>query len=118
MPEPGFTFANLTVNYSADSLKDSGGNSVPGITGTYSFWAIENIFYYVPAKKVLGGHFFTMVALNLANGSLTADLGTPPAFSANRHLDTAREPGLEFQARRCLGGLRIHGTHGEIFSRS
>ena len=83
VPDPGFTFANLTVNYSADSLKDSGGNSVPGITGTYSFWAIENIFYYVPAKKVLGGHFFTMVAVNLANGSLTADLGNPPAFSAN-----------------------------------
>ena len=83
VPDPGFTFANLTVNYSADSLKDSGGNSVPGITGTYSFWAIENIFYYVPAKKVLGGRFFSMASLNLANGSLTADLGNPPAFSAN-----------------------------------
>ena len=83
VPDPGFTFANITVNYSADSLKDSGGNSVPGITGNYSFWAIENIFYYVPAKKFLGGHFFSMASLNLANGSLTADLGNPPAFSTN-----------------------------------
>jgi hypothetical protein len=37
-PDPGFTFASLNINYSADSLKNSGGNSVPGISGTYSFW--------------------------------------------------------------------------------
>jgi hypothetical protein len=82
-PDPGFTYANLDINYSADSLKNSSGSSVPGITGTYSFWVVENIFYYVPAKKILGGHFFTMAALNLANGSLTADLGNPPVFSSN-----------------------------------
>jgi hypothetical protein len=82
-PDPGFTYANLTINYSADSLKDSSGSSVPGISGTYGFWAVENIFYYVPAHKILGGKFFTMASLNLANGSLTADLGSPPVFSAN-----------------------------------
>jgi hypothetical protein len=81
-PDPGFTYASLNINYSADSLKDSGGNSVPGITGTYGFWVTENIFYYVPAKKILGGHFFTMAALNLANGSLTADI-TPVQFGLN-----------------------------------
>jgi hypothetical protein len=37
----------------------------------------------VPAKKIIGRHFFTMAALNLANGSLTADLGNPPAFSTS-----------------------------------
>ncbi len=81
-PDPGFTFASLDINYSADSLKNSSGNSVPGVTGTYSFWAVENIFYYVPAKKILGGHFFTMASLNLANGSLTADI-TPAQFPLN-----------------------------------
>ena len=63
-PDPGFTYANLTVNYSADSLKDSSGNSVPGVTGTYGFWDVENIFYYVPAHKILGGKFFTMAVLS------------------------------------------------------
>ncbi len=82
-PDPGFTYANLDINYSADSLKNSSGSSVPGISGTYSFWVVENFFYYVPAKKILGGHFFTMAGLNLANGSLTADLGNPPVFSSN-----------------------------------
>ena len=81
-PDPGFTYANLTINYSADSLKDSNGNSVAGITGNYGFWVVENIFYYVPAHKILGGKFFTMAALNLANGSLTADL-TAAQFGLN-----------------------------------
>jgi hypothetical protein len=81
-PDPGFTYANLTINYSADSLKNSSGNSVPGVTGTYAFWSVENIFYYVPAHKILGGKFFTMAALNLANGSLTADI-TPAQFPLN-----------------------------------
>jgi hypothetical protein len=81
-PDPGFTFASLTINYSADSLKDSNGNSVQGITGNYGFWTVENIFYYVPAHKILGGKFFTMASLNLANGSLTADI-TPAQFGLN-----------------------------------
>jgi hypothetical protein len=81
-PDPGFTFASLTINYSADSLKDSNGNSVQGITGNYGFWVVENIFYYVPAHKILGGKFFSMASLNLANGSLTADI-TPAQFGLN-----------------------------------
>jgi hypothetical protein len=81
-PDPGFTFASLTINYSADSLKDSNGNSVQGVTGNYGFWDVENIFYYVPAHKILGGKFFTMASLNLANGSLTADI-TPAQFGLN-----------------------------------
>jgi hypothetical protein len=32
----------------------------------------ENIFYYVPKYKVLGGYFAPFVAVNLANGSLVA----------------------------------------------
>jgi hypothetical protein len=82
LPDPGFTYANLTINYSANSLKDSNGNTVSGISGTYSFWVTENVFYYVPKHKFLGGTFASMAALNLANGSLTADLGIPPQLSA------------------------------------
>jgi hypothetical protein len=72
LPEPGFTYANLTVNYSADTLNDSNGNPVP-ITGSYGFWALENILYYVPNVKVLGGKLAFMGLLPAANGSLTAD---------------------------------------------
>ncbi|MGC1999731.1 MAG: hypothetical protein WA658_07735, partial [Candidatus Acidiferrales bacterium] len=28
LPDPGFTYANLTINYSADTLKNANGNSV------------------------------------------------------------------------------------------
>src|SRR5260370_27920899 len=66
-PDPGFTFASLTINYSADSLKDSNGNSVQGVTGNYGFWDVENIFYYVPPHKILCGKFFTSASLNFAN---------------------------------------------------
>ena len=51
LPDPGFTYASLNVNYSANALNDSNGNKLPGITGTLSFWAIENALYYVPKVK-------------------------------------------------------------------
>ena len=71
LPDPGFTYANLTINYSADTLKNANGNSVP-LTGSYDIWAIENIFFYVPKFKLLGATLAFMVAApTLANGSLT-----------------------------------------------
>ena len=71
LPDPGFTYANLTINYSADTLKNANGNSVP-LTGSYDIWAIENIFFYVPKFKLLGAKLAFMVAApTLANGSLT-----------------------------------------------
>jgi hypothetical protein len=70
LPDPGFTGGNLTLNYSATELKNGGGHSVP-IKGTYSFWAIEQIVYYVAPPKILGGHFAALAFLPLANGSLT-----------------------------------------------
>src|SRR5215472_16682273 len=73
LPDPGFTAGNLSLNYSADSLKNSNASAVP-VTGTYSFWLVENIVMYAPAKKILGGQFTSMAGLNLANGSVTADL--------------------------------------------
>src|SRR5277367_6824898 len=78
IPEPGITYANLALNYSASQLNGPNGNSVPGINGTYSFWVDENIFYYVPKHKFLGGYFMPYVALNYASGELVAEI---PAFN-------------------------------------
>ncbi|HTS59532.1 MAG TPA: transporter [Terriglobales bacterium] len=80
-PDPGFTFANITINYSASSFKNSNGNSVP-VTGTYGFWAVESIFMYASPAKILRGQFTSMAALNAANASVTADL-TPAQFGIN-----------------------------------
>jgi hypothetical protein len=74
IPDPGITYANLALNYSASQLNGPNGNSVPGINGTYSFWVDENILYYVPKHKFLGGYFMPYVALNYANGELVANI--------------------------------------------
>ena len=74
IPDTGFTYANMAVNYSASQLNDGNGNRVPHITGTFSFWADENIFYYVPNVKILGGYFAPYVSINMANGSLVAGI--------------------------------------------
>ena len=75
IPDPGITYANLAVNYSASQLNDSSGNKLlQNVTGTYSFWADENVIYYVPKHKILGGYFMPYIAINAANGSLVADL--------------------------------------------
>ena len=72
MPPPGFTFVNLDLNYSANALKDSRGSALP-VTGTFSFWSIENLFFYVPESKILGGKFSSWASLNFANNSVIAD---------------------------------------------
>jgi hypothetical protein len=75
IPEPGITYANMALNYSASRLNDSNGNRIlQNVTGTYSFWVDENIVYYVPAHKFLGGYFMPYIAVNVANGSLVAEL--------------------------------------------
>jgi hypothetical protein len=74
IPDPGFTYQNLALNYSADALNNGSGNRIPGITGTYQFWVDENIFLYVPKYKFLGGYFAPWASVNLANGSLVADI--------------------------------------------
>ena len=75
VPDPGITYANLTMNYSASRLNDSDGNRIlQNVTGTYSFWANENIIYAVPDHKFLGGHYMPYISVNVANGSLVADI--------------------------------------------
>src|SRR5215469_12520049 len=73
MPPPGFTFANLDINYSANALKDSRGTAIP-VNGTYSFWLVENMFLYAPAHKILGARLSSLAMVNWANGSVTADI--------------------------------------------
>jgi len=71
LPEPGITYANISVNYSADRLNNSNGDPTP-VTGTYDIWAVENLFFYVPNLKVLGGKMmFGIIAPTFANGSVT-----------------------------------------------
>ena len=77
LPDQGLTMANLTINYSADSLKNAKGKSIP-VVGTFGFWAIENIVYYVPKTKILGGEFAAQVMLPVANASVTV-----PRFGFN-----------------------------------
>jgi hypothetical protein len=77
IPDPGITYANLALNYSADRLNNSNGDRIlQNVTGTYSFWVDENILYYVPAHKFLGGYFMPYIAINYATGSVVAAL--PP----------------------------------------
>src|SRR5208282_6282567 len=84
IPDPGITYANLALNYSASQLNDSNGNHIlQNVTGTYSFWVDENIFYYVPEHKFLGGYFMPYVAINYASGEVVAALnGTNLGTSA------------------------------------
>lgn len=75
IPDPGVTYANLALNYSSSQLNDSNGNPIlKNVTGTFSFWVDENIVYYVPHHKFLGGCFMPYIAVNVANGSLVADI--------------------------------------------
>lgn len=70
LPDPGFTYADMNINYDSSTLNGPNGNKVP-VTGSYNVWVIENIFYYVPSFKFAGGNLGFMIAFpTLANGSL------------------------------------------------
>jgi hypothetical protein len=74
VPTPGFTYANMAINYSASSLNDSNGNHRPNVNGTYGFWVDENIVMYEPKFKILGAHLVPFISINPASGSLVADI--------------------------------------------
>jgi hypothetical protein len=74
VPDPGFTYANLTLTYSASRLNDANGDHIAGIDGTFSFLVVENIFYYVPKKTFLGAHYAPYAIVSFANGSLVASV--------------------------------------------
>jgi hypothetical protein len=77
LPSPGFTYVNIDENYDAGTYNNSKGNAVP-VTGTYNVWAIENLFYFVPDTKFLGGNLgFDIMFPTPATGSLVADISNP-----------------------------------------
>ena len=84
LPSPGFTYVNMDLNYDAGTYNNLKGNALP-VSGTYNVWAIENIFYYVPSIKLLGGNLgFMAMYPTPATGSLVADIANPqfPNLSA------------------------------------
>jgi hypothetical protein len=71
LPDPGITYADFNINYSAGQLNFANGTPVKA-TGTYNVWAVSNIFFYVPKFKILGAKFAPFVAFpTIATGSLT-----------------------------------------------
>jgi hypothetical protein len=77
LPDPGLTYANLTINYSAGSLRNAKGSPVP-VVGTFGFWAIENVVDYGPKVKILGGEFAAQIMMPTANAAVTL-----PKFGVN-----------------------------------
>ena len=79
LPSPGFSYVEMNINYDAGTFNNPSGNAVP-VTGTYNVWAVENIFYYVPDTKLLGGNIGVMIMpVTYASGSLDADISNPAA---------------------------------------
>ena len=56
----------------------NGNRILPNVSGTYSFWSDENVFYFVPHHKFLGGYFMPYAVISYANGSLVADVPVAP----------------------------------------
>ena len=76
-PPPGVSYANITLNYNSGTFNGPDGKAVP-VTGTYNVWAVENVFYYVPNAKILGGNLgFMIVFPTPATGSLAGDVQSP-----------------------------------------
>ncbi|MGD0444088.1 MAG: transporter [Edaphobacter sp.] len=83
LPDPGFTYANITVNYYADTLKNANGSSTP-LTTAYNIWAVENVFFYEPKQRFLGAKFAPYIlAPTFANGSLTLGAINFPNLTVN-----------------------------------
>src|SRR6202142_4730875 len=79
LPSPGFTYANIDINYDAGTFNGPNGKAVP-VTGTYNVGAVENACIYVPHFKFLGGNLgFQLISPTIATGSLDADIRFPPA---------------------------------------
>jgi len=74
LPDPGVSLVNINLGYSSSVLNGPRGNAVP-VQGSYNIWVVENLVYYVPSVKVLGGNLaFSVAQPSLANGSATVPL--------------------------------------------
>jgi hypothetical protein len=81
MPAPGLTYANIDVNYKADTLNGPTGAAVP-VTSSYNVWAIENVFFGISDKRVLGGNYGIQVIFpTIATGALNANFNVLPNTS-------------------------------------
>jgi hypothetical protein len=73
LPSPRFTYVNMEINYDTSTLNDPSGHKLPG-NANLNLWVIENIYYYVPNTKFLGGNLgFSIIVPTVANGSLTLE---------------------------------------------
>lgn len=82
LPDPGLTYANISVNYNSGQFNGPNGKPLPA-TGNYNVWVVENVVYYVPDQKVLGGNLGFMMILTPATGSLAAEIQPPVAGIEN-----------------------------------
>ena len=74
-PNPGFTYANITIGYRSNAFNNAIGSAIP-VTGNYNVWAVENFFYGVIHAEPLHGNITFALILTPATGSLDADLAT------------------------------------------
>ena len=74
MPSPGFSYINTEVNYNISALNDSSGHAVASANTNFNLWVVENVLYYVPNTKFLGGNLgFSIMVPTLANASLVLE---------------------------------------------
>lgn len=70
LPDPGFTYANLTLNYDTGTINGANGNGHK-LPISVSQWVVENNFMYVFSGKVFGGNYgISVLYPTLANASL------------------------------------------------
>ncbi len=83
LPDPGFTYLNITINYYADTLKNADGSSVR-LNTAYNIWAVENVFLFEPKQKFFGAKYAPLIiAPTIANGSLTLGAINFPNLTVN-----------------------------------
>jgi hypothetical protein len=78
LPSPGISYVNMAIRYSAGRFNDPSGNAVVAgnlfANGNYTVWGDENIFYFVPNAKILGGNLGFMMVVTPVNGYLVGDV--------------------------------------------
>jgi hypothetical protein len=78
LPSPGITYVNMSLDYHASRFNGPNGNALLTgnllANGSYNVFANENVFYFVPDYKFLGGNLGFMFVITPADGNLTADV--------------------------------------------
>jgi hypothetical protein len=121
IPEPGFTYQNLALNYSANSLNNANGNGLPRITGTYQFWVDENIFVFVPkiqiSRRLLRAMGFGECGKRFAGRRPRGNQFERQRGCRwlGRHGSIAFQHGLAFQPARSERRLRFYRADGSLY---